>query len=117
MKRIDHILFQANPDFIAYLDSQPLPGGDLGLEPCDCFGHFIASQARAKKDVSQSMHAIESVLREGGFNAEQLRQCFFPALNVALNEEEARSTVVTTFGPLSVDAWRRLQVKVQPPVI
>jgi hypothetical protein len=110
-------LFQADPDFIAYFDSQPLPGGDFGLEPCNSFGHFIASQVRAKKDVSQAMHAVEAVLEESGLNADQLKRWFFPAVNVALQEEELRSSVMATFGPLSAGVWAKLQIKDRAPVI
>lgn len=117
MKRIDHILFQSDTDFIAYFDSMPLPGGDLGLETCNCFGHFIAHQARSKKDVSYAFSVVETVLKEGGFNAQQLRQWFFPALSVALREEELRSSVTAKFGPLSMYTWSKLQIQARSPVI
>lgn len=109
MKRIDHVLFQANTDFIAYFDAQPLPGGDFGIEPCSCFGRFIASQAREKKDVSRSLSVVEDVLRGGGLNADQLRSSFFPALNVALKEEGVRAQIEMKLGPLSTAVWTRLR--------
>jgi hypothetical protein len=117
MKRIDHILFQADTDFIAYFDSLPLPGGEVGLEPCNCFGHFIANRVRSKKDVSQAMCAVEAVLREEGLNAQQLRQWFFPALNAALRDDELRSSMMGTFGPLSMEIWSTMQSRPRTPVV
>ncbi len=117
MKRIDHILFQADTDFIAYFDAQPLPGGDFGIEPCSCFGHFIASEARGKKDVSRSLGVVEEVLRGGGLNVDQIRSSFFPALNVALKEEGVRAQIERVLGPLSTEVWTRLRKNDSHPVI
>jgi hypothetical protein len=117
MKRIDHVLFQADTDFIAYFDAQPLPGGDFGIEPCNCFGHFIAGQAREKKDVSRSLSVVEEVLRGGGLNADQLRSSFFPALNAALKEEDVRVQIEMKLGPLSTEVWTRLRRNDSHPVI
>jgi len=108
MKRIDHVLFQADTDFIAYVDAQPLPGGDFGIEPCSCFGYFIADQIRDKKDVSRSLHVVEEVLRGGGLNADQLRSSFFPVLNAALKNGKARAQIEMKLGPLSTEVWTRI---------
>jgi hypothetical protein len=117
MKRIDHVLFQADTDFIAYFDAQPLPGGDLGIEPCSCFGHFIAGQAREKKDVSRSLRVVEEILSDGGLNADQLRSSFFPALNVALQENGVRAQVEMKLGPLSTAVWTRLRKDDSLPIL
>lgn len=118
MKRIDHLLFQADTDFIAFFDALPVPRGDSGFhDHFDCFARFLAGQARSKKDIRRAVDAIEAIMKEGGLNAEQLRQAFFPTLNRELKEETLRWSLEGILGPLSKTEWARLQVVERSQVI
>jgi hypothetical protein len=117
MTRIDHLFFQADIDFIAYFDVQPLPGCDFGVEPCDCFARFIAQKAEAGKEIHPGLKVVEQILNDGGWNAQQLHRWFFPTLNESLKEEALRAQVEKQFGALSRAEWRRLQISENRKVI
>ena len=118
MKRIDHLLFQADTDFIAYFDALPVPTSDSGYDDhCDYFARFIAGQVRAKKDIRRAMDTVEAIMKDGGWNAEQLRRGFFATLNRELKEEVLRSSLEALFGPLSKTEWARLQMSERSIVI
>ena len=118
MKRIDHLLFQADTDFIAYFDTLPAPSGDYGYhDHCDCFARFLASQARSKKDVRHAIDAVEAIMEDGGWNAEQLRRGFFPTLSRELKEKVLRSSLYEILGPLSKAEWDCLQTSKHPQEI
>jgi hypothetical protein len=107
MKRIDHILFNADTDFIAYYEALPVSSGDY--DPCDCFARFLADQVLSKKDIRPAIDAIEAIMKEGGWNAEQLRKRFFPVLSSEMKADEASKLLLAeSLGPLSKAEWTRL---------
>ena len=118
MKRIDHLLFQADTDFIAYFDALPVPSGDYDdHDYCAWFARFLAGRVRSKKDIRHAINAIEAIMKDGGWNAEQLCRGFFPALNHEVKDEALRSSLEELLGPISKTEWARLQVIEKPQVI
>jgi hypothetical protein len=118
MRRIDHLLFQADTDFIAYFEALPVPTGDYGYhDHSECFARFVASQARSKKDIRHAIDAVEAIVEGGGWNADQLRQGFFPTLNRELKEGILRSSLYAILGPRSKMEWDRLQTSEHSPQV